>query len=208
MADSSGWPAWTDTTEGGFEVLATLPTDTLPAPADMNADILPRKSWVLTSWDSGFVVMPPATFGPHETSPLLIQVITPDLEPDAQPAPPAALWDVRWTFWERLLLARKWWGGALALLVIAGAMWWARRFWKTKEEVDVSAEAATPPDIPAHVTALNTLQRLLDEEGWKHGKAKEVQAQASLAIRHYLEGQFALPAAERTTREIESLLPT
>ena len=93
VADPSGWPAWTDTTEGGFEVLATLPTDTLPAPVDMNADILLRKSWVLTSWDSGFVVMPPATFGPHETSPLLIQVITPALEPDAQPAPPAALWD-------------------------------------------------------------------------------------------------------------------
>jgi hypothetical protein len=207
VAAPSSWPAWTDTTDGGFEVLATLPTDTMPAPSGLNADILLSKSWVLTSWDSGFVVMPPATFGPHETSPLLIQVITPTLEADTQPAPPAGLWDVRWTFWERLLLARKWLGGVLALILLAGGLWWARRFWKTKEGVDVPAAAAARPDVPAHVTALNTLQRLLDEEGWKHGKAKEVQAQASLAVRHYLEGQFALPAAERTTREIESLLP-
>jgi hypothetical protein len=207
LADSAAWPAWTDTTQGGFEVLETTLTDTLPAPAGLNTDILLRKSWVLTSWDSGFVVMPPATFGPHRTSPLLIQVLTPVLESEAQPAPPAALWDVHWTLWERIMKARMWWGSVLALLLIAGVLWWALRFWKAKEFGEVEASHLFQSHVPAHVTALQILQRLLDEEGWKSGKAKEVQAKASLAVRHYLEGQFALPAAERTTREIASLLP-
>ena len=51
------------------------------------------------------------------------------------------------------------------------------------------------------------LNALKNEEGWNHGRAKEVQALASLTLRQYLEGRFGLPAAERTTSDIAALLP-
>ena len=89
LADASAWPTWKDTTSAGLEILSSSPIDTMAAPVESGQDIMLRKTWTLTSWDSGFVVMPPASFGPYETSPLLIRVLTPVLAEDAQPMPPA-----------------------------------------------------------------------------------------------------------------------
>ena len=208
VADSSAWPMWTDTTNGGLEVLSQLPVDTLAAPLGSGADILLRKEWQLTSWDSGFVVLPPEAFGPHETSPLLIQVLTPALAEDAQPQPPAALRSVEWTFWERLLRSKKWIGLVAFLMALSFLLHEALKRWNNREKTEKTVNPTpTGPPLPAHVLALNVLQPLLHDEGWKRGLAIETQSQASLAVRHYLEGQFGMPAAERTTREIESLLP-
>jgi hypothetical protein len=205
-ADSASWPAWTDTTNGGFEVLASLPFDTLKAPQGSSGDILLKKTWRLTSWDSGFVVLPPTQFGPHRTPPLLVQVLTPDLGADAQPRPAADIVKVRWTLWERLQRHGHW---ALYFLLLAAvvvaAIWLAKRL-KNKPHDSRTEQQKVHVELP-HVVALRELERLLAEEGWTRGHAKETQARASLVLRHYLEGAFDLPAAERTTGEIESLLP-
>ena len=55
-------------------------------------------------------------------------------------------------------------------------------------------------------SAASALRSLLKEERWTRGEAKEVQAQASLVLRRYLEQQFGLKAAERTTSEIQAML--
>lgn len=207
VADSAAWPAWTDTVAGGFEVLSSSPVDTLAAPSGADGDVVLRKQWQLTSWDSGFVVLPPTRFGPHETSPLLVQVMTPVLEEDATPAPPAPIVDVTWTLWERVWRSRRWWGALLLTLALAAVCRWALKRWMRREMPSPTTASSPPAQEPAHVVALRVLKRLLHEEGWKSGQAKEVQAQASLVVRHYLEAQFALPAAERTTGEIEALMP-
>jgi len=205
-ADSSSWPAWTDTTDGGFEVLASLPVDTLQAPLGSSGDLLLQKTWRLTRWDSGFAVMPPAQFGPHRTTPILIQVLAPVLEEDAQPRPPADIVAVHWTLWEQIQRHGRWIAFLLFLAGVAAlGVGLVRRLKRSP-----SPEGFTSPlpqvELP-HVIALRELERLLKEEGWARGQAKETQAQASLVVRHYLEGAFGLPAAERTTGEIESLLP-
>lgn len=207
VADSAAWPAWTDTVAGGFEMLSSSPVDTLAAPSGADGDVVLRKQWQLTSWDSGFVVLPPTRFGPHETPPLLVQVMTPVLEEDATPAPPAPIVDVTWTLWERVWRSRRWWGALLLTLAMAAVCRWAVKRWKQREMPSPTTASSPPAQEPAHVVALRVLKRLLHEEGWKSGQAKEVQAQASLVVRHYLEAQFALPAAERTTGEIEALMP-
>ena len=107
LANEEAWPNWTDTTSSGFEVLSSTPVDTLAAGLETGADVILRKSWVLTSWDSGFVVMAPERFGPHETTPLLVRVVTPLLEDNAQPKPPSDIAAVQWTFWEQLLMAGR-----------------------------------------------------------------------------------------------------
>ena len=120
---------------------------------------------MLTSWDSGFVVMAPERFGPHETEPLLIRVITPLLEESAQPKPPADIFAEQWTLWERLLMAGPWLlVGLLALFAVLFARWLLRR-WnnRTLEEPLVQAPEALLQ--PAHLIALEALNRLKAEEG-------------------------------------------
>ena len=207
MADSTAWPAWTDTTTGGFEILSDLPLDTLPAPNGINADVMLRKEWVLTSWDSGFVVLPPAFFGPYETPPILIEVLTPSLTDDTPPAPPAELFGVHWTWWERFIRGWRWWTAGIALMALGTLIWMGWLKWRANDGNSTSLETKEVSEEPPHVVALRILEGLLREEKWTQGQAKEVQAEASLAIRHYLEGRFRLPAAERTTSEIAALLP-
>ena len=207
VANEEAWPNWTDTTSAGFEILSSTPVDTLAAGIETGADVLLRKSWTLTSWDSGFVVMPPERFGPHETEPLLIRVVTPSLEENAQPKPPADIAAVQWTLWERLLMAGPWLlVGVLALFAAWLAKWLLRR-WNHRPVDDNLEEQPVATVDPPHITALEALKRLKAEKGWTQGRAKEVQAEASLVLRTYLEGRFGLPAAERTTEEIAQLLP-
>ena len=69
VADADAWPAWTDTTNAGLEILATSQVDTLAAPLGSEADVLLTKTWTLTSWDSGFVVLTPERFGLTKPAP-------------------------------------------------------------------------------------------------------------------------------------------
>ena len=206
VADADAWPAWTDTTNAGLEILTTSQVDTLAAPLDSEADVLLTKTWTLTSWDSGFVVLTPERFGPHETSPLLLRVLTPDVAEDAQPMPPADIVAVEWTLMERLLMAWPWFAGillAIALFFVGRAMW---RQWR-RPEVPASPSTVEAPTEPPHLVALRVLNGLLQEQGWTQGRGKEAQATASLAVRRYIEGRFGVPAAERTTGDLAALLP-
>ena len=47
---------------------------------------------------------------------------------------------------------------------------------------------------------------MIAQKAWQRGEAKEVQAEASLVIRRYLEGQFDMRAAEKTTDEVVAML--
>ena len=207
VADSMSWPMWQDTTTSGFEILASSPIDTIAAPMESGMDILLKKTWMLTSWDSGFVVIPPESFGPHETSPLLIRVVTPLLAEDAQPMPPNDIVAVKWNLWERIQRA---WPAFVILALLLGLWLLGRLIWRTwfasqgQKQKSVSEVHVEPP----HILALKILNGLKLEKGWMKGRAKEVQAQASMALRHYLERRFGLPAAERTTEDIAALMPT
>ena len=206
VADSAAWPAWTDTTAGGLEVLAESSLDTLPSPAGASGDMVLQKAWLVTSWDSGFVVVPPVAFGPHMTQPFMLEVVTPDLQQEAQPRPAQGIVVFEWTLWEQLVRTWPWWAGALLVLALAFVAW----KWGWRRDGASNGEAAREEDIvparPPHEVALEALDRLIDEKAWQRGEAKEVQAEASLVIRRYLEGQFDMRAAEKTTDEVVAML--
>ena len=206
VADSAAWPAWADTTAGGLEVLAESGLDTLPSPVGAAGDVVLQKSWLVTSWDSGFVVVPPVAFGPHTTQPFMLEVVTPSLEPDAQPQPAQGIVVFEWTLWEQIVRSWPWWAGTLLVLALAFAAWtWRSRRNATLDE-GASHPADTTPARPPHEVALEALDRLIASKAWQRGEAKEVQAEASLVIRRYLEGQFDMRAAEKTTDEVVAML--
>ena len=206
VADSASWPAWSDTTAGGLEVLAESDLDTMPSPAGASGDVVLQKSWLVTSWDSGFVVVPPVAFGPHTTQPFLLEVVTPNLEPEAQPQPAQGIVVFQWTLWEQLVRTWPWWAGTLLVLVLAFAAW----KWASRRNVTLDESASKPADMaparPPHEVALEALDRLIANKAWQRGEAKEVQAEASLVVRRYLEGQFDMRAAEKTTDEVVAML--
>ena len=56
--------------------------------------------------------------------------------------------------------------------------------------------------IPAHLIALEKLNKLKKEEIWKQGKVKEFQSQLTFILREYLENRYNIRALEQTTGEI------
>ncbi|MDA0945531.1 MAG: hypothetical protein RLZZ314_1494 [Bacteroidota bacterium] len=200
--DSIWWPAWQDTTSGGLEILQDMPPDTLPAPLDEHGDILLQKCWVVTSWDSGFVVVPPLVVDDLTSNALMVEVVTPSLPDDASPAPPMDIVAFEKTLWDRLRVVMPWLL-ALSGLVLLG--WLVQKLRRTKRGVARDDVPPTPPRLP-HEIALEILTTLLREQGWLKGRAKDVHVEAGLAVRHYLEGRFGMPAAEKTTGEVRAMM--
>jgi hypothetical protein len=201
------WGSWEDSLRTTMDVLASTPLDTLAAPLGSDADVLLRQSWTATSFDSGFVVIKPILWGNGTSNPLMVEVLTPQLNPDAQPQPPADIVGFEPTFWDR---AKPWLGWILGSLLTIGlglVLWRILKNWKRKTN-----EGTGIPELvelrPPHEIALAILNRLALEEGWKRGLEKDVHVEASLAVRYYIEGRFSFQAAERTTAEIKELIRT
>lgn len=203
----SQWPNWADSIPNGFEVLDASPLDTIPAPLDASGDVMLRKTWTITSWDSGFVVLAPGQFSSLRSNPILIEVRTPILEDDAQVRPPTNLIEVHWSWWEWVVLHWKWMLGIVALALGLFGLKHALALLRTRPENKTEVEPLSGPTESPETIALRVLRRILKEEVWNQGRGKEAQAEASLIIRQYLEQRFDVPAAERTTTEIRGLLP-
>lgn len=201
------WGAWEDSLRTAMDVVSSTPLDTLAAPLGSDADVLLRQSWTVTSFDSGFVVLKPILWGNGTSNPVMVEVLAPRLDPDAQPEPPADIVGFEPTFWDR---AKPWLGWILGcLLTIALGIGLHRILKNWKRNPVAEADLSEPVEVrPPHEVALAILNRLALEEGWKRGLEKDVHVEASLAVRHYIEGRFAFQAAERTTAEIKELIGT
>ncbi len=58
------------------------------------------------------------------------------------------------------------------------------------------------PKVPAHITALASLEKIQKEQIWREEKIKEYYSSISDAIRLYIEERFQVNALESTTDEI------
>jgi len=58
------------------------------------------------------------------------------------------------------------------------------------------------PKIPAHITALASLEKIKETQEWKEGKTKEYYSSISETVRQYIEERFSVNALESTTDEI------
>jgi hypothetical protein len=64
------------------------------------------------------------------------------------------------------------------------------------------------PKIPAHITALASLEKIKAEAIWKEGKTKEYYSSISDTVRLYIEERFGVMALESTTDEIMTAFRT
>ena len=190
------FPAITDTLVDKVEVIRSYPADTVTT----NGDLKIHKRYRLTSFDSGFYVVPPMKFHFHsrtwtdslESNPLLLLVHTVQVD--------STIYDVKAPlhmpvgFLELFPFVL----GGIILLGAAGFLaWYLRRRKKNKPLF-----GAPKPEDPAHIIAFRELRNLRDEKLWQQNEFKKYYTRLTETIRRYMERRYGIPAMEMTSYEI------
>ena len=204
------WPAWSDTTAGGFEILRHGDISIAAKPSGDKELTTLQKDWTITSWDTGFVSIPSTPFGDDIAPSIQIYVEAPDFDTIPQdsllqhlPAP-AGIVELEFTMWEIILRNWYWWLSIIALFVILYVLY--RKYDKLRR---VSTFGLSPLKVrhPSSLAwAINSLDTILLNQPWKHAKAKEAHVEASLAIRRFIEDHYKIRATESTTKELQFLM--
>ncbi len=194
------WPVYTDTITEKIEIVEQSNIDT-----SLSSDqktVLLSKTYVITSFDSGFVVIPPLTFynsldttRPFETQPLLIEVQTVAVDTTQEIKDIKEPIDVPLTLKE---LLPYFIGGLITIIIILLIILY---FLKRKKKAPQIIEEVKIIE-PAHVIALRRLEELNQKKLWQQGKNKEYHSELSEIVRWYIEERYRIPALEQTTGEI------
>lgn len=199
------WPEIRDTIIQQIEVIHQSPVDTIREPENPGS-LLWRQELVITSFDSGYYAIPPFVFlyKTHEeatgymaaeTEAMLLEVYNPEVdmrgdirditEPLRAPVTFAEIW-----FW---LLT----GIAVAGIVVLTVYYLQRR----KRSQPLVA-LRRKPLLPAHIIALEELDKLRARKLWQTGKVKQYHTELTEIVRSYIEAKFNIPALEMVTHEI------
>ena len=202
------WPTIGDTITEKIEVISTTPIDTtMPDKNDPN--ILQQHQQVLISvYDSGYVVIPPFKFvvngdtaHPGYTEALLLEVHTVPTDSSAKKIkdikeplgePFSWLWYKEYFYW-----------GIAALVFIAALALFIH--YRNKRLANKIVEPEKPK-IPAHITALASLERIREQQIWKEDKVKEYYSEITDTVRLYIEERYGIMALESTTDELLAMM--
>ncbi|MFC1544671.1 hypothetical protein ACFL4X_00750 [Gemmatimonadota bacterium] len=186
-----------------FEVLAELPTERVEGES---GSALTRNSYVLTSFDTGPLQIPQLPFTVMDSAGIvdtlwssLIDVEILSLVQDtlnAELRPLRGLVDVP-GLWKRFVL---WGAAALVLLVLLVYLW--RAYLKRRAKRLAASLKTTRPSRPAHLVALDELDRIKLLGLIEKGEIKLFHILISEAVRHYLDSRYAVDAPEMTTWEL------
>ena len=174
-----------------------------------DSTILISQKLILTSFDSGSYYIPPFIFNEKKkTNGNLLNVYTISITDSNNKAYNITSTKIGTTedFTEEELaeIRRKRWiiaGVIFATLFLGYIIYYLLRKYK-KDGTILKPKII----IPAHVTALNKLQKLKKEKLWQKGELKEYYTRISTIIREYIELQFEFNALELPTRDIVSHL--
>ena len=161
-----------------------------------------RKDYILAAFDSGSLHFPSLNLPVQMSGAMPDTLHTPELEIRVdfvevdtsgpyRPIKPLITFPRPWTeYW-------PWYLAALALLLLLVALWrWRRK--KDREKAVLEKEDTRP----AHVIALEKLEKLELESLWQKGEVKEYHDRASDIVREYIEKRFGIPALESTSDEL------
>lgn len=194
-------PVFNEMINEKIEILDHGSTDTLSSEVE-GFTRLSRKLRV-TSWEEGFHAIAPVEFlllqnGDTlllESEPLLLEVEAFSVEEHTD------LKDIKGILSAPITLAElKYYILGIVLLVIL--IWLAIRYWKRREKKPEPESIWEKPEIPAHIAAISSLEKLKAQKLWQQGKVKAYHIQLTDIVRRYLEKRFKITALEMTTAEI------
>lgn len=198
------WPEIGDTLKKEIEVLNVTKIDTtIPDKSKPNI-ITQHLQLTITSFDSGAYFIPAFKFvlnkdtaNPLLTNPLHLVVNTMPTDTSLTKvkdikAPFDEPFDWKW-YLPYVYIGLAILAGIILLIFII------KKLSKKKPEPIIIEEV---PKIPAHVTALASLQKIKEEAVWKDNKIKDYYSAIADTIRLYIEERFDINALEHTSDEI------
>jgi hypothetical protein len=198
------WPNIADTITDKIEVISVSVIDTT-SPDKSNPDIIQQHQQItISAYDSGYFAIPGFKFFINNDSAnafysqsLFLEVHTVPTDSSITKTkdikPPFAeafnwKWYSKYFYWGFTLLV-------IIILIVLITIY----FTKKNKIVVLKSEK---PKIPAHIIALQSLEKIKNEEIWKEEKTKEYYSSISDTIRLYIEERFKVNALESTTAEI------
>jgi len=196
-------PVFADTLIKKLEILSVSNIDTVVE----NQMVRINQKYTVTSFDSGWYVIPPQNFifslpktnrvDTIKSMPIYFGVMTMPIDT----ANANAITDIKApidapiTFKEILPFL----GIGLAVLLLAAALYLLYLKWSKKEPLFVKKEI---PKEPAHLVAFRGLDAIRNEKLWQKGLTKEYHSQLTEVVRVYIEDRFGILAMESTSDEI------
>ena len=198
------WPNIADTITDKIEVISVSVIDTT-SPDKSNPDIIQQHQQItISAYDSGYFAIPRFKFfinndsaNAFYTQSLFLEVNTVPTDSSITKTkdikPPFAeafnwKWYSKYFYWGFSFLV-------IIILIILITIY----FTKKNKIVVLKSEK---PKIPAHIIALQSLEKIKNEQIWKEEKTKEYYSSISDTIRLYIEERFKVNALESTTAEI------
>jgi hypothetical protein len=200
------FPALQDTITKFIEIVEIGNIDTTFDEDDVTLKILSQRI-TITSWDSGYHVIPPFTFVVGgvtlKTNPLVLNVNDVEITEEQDIKDIKTILEVPFSLTDYLLSNKKPIGiGLLILLIIVVAIIMYRRY---KNRPVVEEEVIVPKEA-ADLVATRKLQELSDKKLWQDGKVKAYYSDLSFIIREYIENRYLVHALELTTDETIALI--
>jgi len=198
------WPSFEDTIIKQIEVLSVTKIDTT-FPDKNNPNLIQQHMQLLiTSFDSGYYAIPSFKFIINKdtankklTELLMLEVLSVPTDTSITKvkdikAPFDEPFDWHW------YLPYVYWG--LAILVALIILIIVIRKLTKKGPIEIVIDDT--PKIPAHITALETLEKIKQEAIWKDNKTKEYYSAIADTVRLYIEERFKINALELTSDEV------
>ena len=191
------FPLLTDTFNH-FEIVSKSPIDTVIT--DDKKSLTLRQQLTLTSFDSGYFVIPPMPFvisrSKEKTDTvlseaMLMTVITVPVDTTKDIRAIKNIIDVPFPWLEYLIYV------LIAWVFIALIIYLYNKFKKKKVPIFVPKI----PERPAHEIALEGLKRIEEEKLWQQGYTKKYYSEVTDVVRQYIERRFSINAMEQTTDE-------
>ncbi len=198
------WPNIADTITDKIEVISVSVIDTT-SPDKSNPDIIQQHQQItISAYDSGYFAIPGFKFFINNDSAnafysqsLFLEVHTVPTDSSITKTkdikPPFAE-AFNWKWYSKYF----YWGFSLFVIIILIILI-TIYFTKKNKIVVLKSEK---PKIPAHIIALQSLEKIKNEQIWKEEKTKEYYSSISDTIRLYIEERFKVNALESTTAEI------
>ncbi len=200
-SDIVTWPMLKDTITSSLEILSQSKIDTIVNKE--TGDQLLRQIVSITSFDTGFMVMPPLSFDvikngspaqTMKTEPILFEVVKVKVDPGADIKDIKPVLKAPVTFNEII----PW----LAALLLLGLLIYLSLYYLKKRKTKPVEKPEPKIKIPAWDIALKKLDSLKSEKIWEKGDIKEYYTRLTDILREYFEQRFNLNAAEMTSSEI------
>lgn len=196
------FPQLNDTINKAVEIVSRTAIDTLIPDADDPYLFEQRQQIIITSFDSGYHVIPPFHFVINQdtlsTEAMLLEVNTPQVDTSQ------AIFDIKSPLEEPFNLTdwiKQNWTWIVGILVLIALIIGMIRYFKQRKPNTVEKEEIIP-EIPPHIIALEQLQKIADEQLWQQDKIKQYHSNISETIRAYIEKRYHINALEQTTDEI------